>query len=63
MPAIITPEAAASATLQGLAQGQFEIHYPKRFTLWLKLLRLLPYRLYFWLMRSALPNPSSQRNS
>lgn len=63
MPAIITPEAAASATLQGLARGQFEIHYPKRFTLWLKLLRLLPYRLYFRLMRSALPDRSSERNS
>ncbi|MEY3632540.1 MAG: SDR family NAD(P)-dependent oxidoreductase [Betaproteobacteria bacterium] len=63
MPAIITPEAAASATLRGLARGQFEIHYPRRFTLWLKLLRLLPYRLYFRLMRSALPNPPSQRNS
>jgi short-subunit dehydrogenase len=63
MPAIITPEAAASATLRGLARGQFEIHYPRRFTWWLKLLRLLPYRLYFQLMRSALPNPPSQRDS
>ena len=63
MPAIITPEAAASATLRGLARGQFEIHYPRRFTLWLKLLRLLPYRLYFRLMRSALPKPPSKRNS
>jgi NAD(P)-dependent dehydrogenase (short-subunit alcohol dehydrogenase family) len=63
MPAIITPEAAAAATLKGLAKGQFEIHYPKRFTLLLKLLRLLPYGLYFRLIRSTLPNHSSQRNS
>ncbi|MFM8629987.1 MAG: hypothetical protein ACKODQ_00685 [Betaproteobacteria bacterium] len=47
-----TTEAAASATLRGLARGQFEIHYPRRFTLWLKLLRLLPYRLYFRLMQA-----------
>lgn len=55
MPAIITPEQAARATLEGLAQGQFEIHYPKRFTRWLKLLRLLPYRLYFSIVARTLP--------
>lgn len=47
MPALITPETAANAMLEGWAQGAFEIHYPKRFTLVMKLLRLLPYRLYF----------------
>jgi hypothetical protein len=25
----------------------FEIHFPKRFTLWLKALQLLPYSLFF----------------
>ena len=51
MPALISPEQAASEMLKGWAQGQFDIHFPKRFTLWLKLLRLLPYRLYFPLVR------------
>jgi NAD(P)-dependent dehydrogenase (short-subunit alcohol dehydrogenase family) len=51
MPAIISPEQAAQAMLAGWARGDFEIHYPKRFTRWLKLLRLLPYRLYFPLVR------------
>ncbi|WP_396434277.1 SDR family NAD(P)-dependent oxidoreductase [Limnohabitans sp.] len=51
MPALISPEQAATAMLKGWAQGQFDIHFPKRFTLWLKLLRLLPYRLYFPLVR------------
>ena len=51
MPALITPEQAATAILRGWAQGAFDIHFPKRFTLWLKLLRLLPYRLYFALVR------------
>ena len=55
MPAIITPEQAARATLDGMARGQFEIHYPKRFTRWLKFLRLLPYGLYFKLVQRALP--------
>ena len=51
MPALISPEQAARDMLHGWAQGQFDIHFPKRFTLWLKLLRLLPYRLYFQLVR------------
>ncbi len=50
MPAMIQPDEAARLTLQGLARGEFEIHYPKRFTRWLKLLRLVPYRLYFALI-------------
>lgn len=55
MPAIMTPEQAAQETLKGLAKGEFEIHYPKRFTRWLKLLRVLPYSIYFRLIRKALP--------
>jgi hypothetical protein len=30
-----------------MASGRFDIHFPKRFTRFMKLLRLLPYRLYF----------------
>jgi hypothetical protein len=37
--------------LRGFERGEFETHYPKRFTRWLKALRLLPYRLYFPLVR------------
>lgn len=51
MPALLSPEQAARATLDGLARGSFEIHYPKRFTHVLKLLRLLPYAAYFPLVR------------
>lgn len=50
MPALITPEVAAASFLQGLAGGAFEIHFPKRFTRFMKLLRLLPYALYFRLV-------------
>ena len=53
MPALLTPQQAADAIVKGWAQGRFEIHFPKRFTLWLKLLRLLPYRLYFFAVRKA----------
>jgi NAD(P)-dependent dehydrogenase (short-subunit alcohol dehydrogenase family) len=47
MPALITPEQAALAMIQDWERGAFDIHYPKRFTRWMKLLRLLPYRAYF----------------
>jgi len=56
MPALLTPQEAALETLTGLANGAFEIHYPKRFTLWLKLLGLLPDWLYFQIVRHALPS-------
>lgn len=47
MPALISPAEAATEILAGWARGQFEIHFPKRFTLWMKTLRVLPYALYF----------------
>jgi NAD(P)-dependent dehydrogenase (short-subunit alcohol dehydrogenase family) len=47
MPALISPAQAAADILAGWARGQFEIHFPKRFTLWMKTLRVLPYALYF----------------
>ncbi len=51
MPALITPEQAARLTVDGLAGGHFEIHYPKRFTRLMKLIALLPYRWSFPLIR------------
>jgi short-subunit dehydrogenase len=51
MPALMSPDEAAQAIVQGWAKGEFEIHFPKRFTRVMKLLRLLPYRLYFALVR------------
>ncbi len=50
MPALIGADEAALEIVTGLERGEFEIHFPKRFTLWLKFLRLLPYRLYFTLV-------------
>lgn len=45
MPAMIEPEQAAREIADGLLSRRFEIHFPKRFTLFLKLLCLLPYGL------------------
>jgi len=36
--------------IKGWERGVFEMHFPRRFTTWLQLLRLLPYRWYFALV-------------
>ena len=51
MPALITPEQAAAELLAGWAAGAFELQFPKRFTLWMQLLRILPNRLAFAAVR------------
>lgn len=51
MPHLITAEEAARSLVAGLSAGDFEIHFPKVFTRQLKLLRILPYRWYFALIR------------
>jgi NAD(P)-dependent dehydrogenase (short-subunit alcohol dehydrogenase family) len=53
MPALISAETAASAIIKGIMKGQFEIHFPKRFTWFMQALRHLPYRWYFWLIHKG----------
>jgi short-subunit dehydrogenase len=53
MPSIISATEAANELIRGLERGEFHIHFPKRFTNWLRLLRLLPYRWYFWLIHKV----------
>ncbi len=53
MPALIGAEEAAREVLQGWQAGRFEIHFPKRFTLFMKALRAMNDGLYFRLARQA----------
>ncbi|MGH8751905.1 MAG: SDR family NAD(P)-dependent oxidoreductase [Burkholderiales bacterium] len=53
MPALVSAEEAAREIITGMEAGKFEIHFPKRFTRVMKLLRILPYRLYFYLVRKS----------
>ncbi len=53
MPALIEPDEAAREIVAGLEEGEFEIHFPKRFTRFLKALQLLPYGSYFSAARKA----------
>ena len=51
MPFLKTPEYAAEKIFDGLIKSSsFEIHFPKGLTLTLKFLRILPYRLYLFLV-------------
>jgi short-subunit dehydrogenase len=54
MPALQTPEQAASAILAGLARGCFEIDFPRRFTRVLKWASRLPHRCRFALLERLL---------
>ena len=51
MPFLMSPQDAARRTIEGLAAGKFEVAYPTRFVVILKIVRLLPYSLYFWLIK------------
>lgn len=47
MPFLMQPDEAARRTIAGLAEGRFEIAYPRRFVAILRILRALPYPLFF----------------
>lgn len=55
MPALIEPQVAAQAIINGLERGEFEIHFPKRFTYLMKLMQLLPIGWYLRLTRRLVP--------
>ena len=54
MPALQSAEQAAAAIVKGMEKGQFEIHFPRRFTAVLKLLQMMPYRWRFSLLQRFL---------
>ena len=51
MPFLMEVDDAVDAFVAGLASPRFEIVFPRRFALLLKLLRMLPYGLYFKIVR------------
>ena len=51
MPFIKSPHFAAEKMFNGLTKGKsFEIHFPKQLTLLLKFFRVLPYKMYLFLI-------------
>ncbi len=53
MPFLMSSEAAADRIVNGMTKGGFEITFPRRFTWMLKVLRAMPYALYFPLITAA----------
>ena len=53
MPVLVDADLAADRIARGLRSSRFEIAFPRIFVTLLKLLRLLPYRLYFPLVDRA----------
>ena len=51
MPGLITADEAAEHIVQGWQEGRFEMHFPKRFTQWVKALSHLGSGLYFKAVR------------
>lgn len=51
MPQLMEPEYAAKEMLSGLCTNKFDITFPNPFLFSLKILRILPYKIYFWLMK------------
>ena len=52
MPFLKTPDFAADKIYDGLVNKKsFEIHFPKELTLTLKFFSILPYKLYFYLVK------------
>lgn len=51
MPGLISAEEAARRIVRGWSRGDFEIHFPRRFTAWVRLLSHLGHGAYFKAVR------------
>ena len=59
MPNIISAKDAAQSLLAGLERRKYEIIFPRAFVFAMKLLRLLPNAMYFWVARNFLSKLSA----
>jgi len=53
MPYLMSVEKASRRLVEGLQTGRFEVTFPRRFTYALKIIRCLPYGLFFRVVASA----------
>ena len=56
MPSLMTTKQAAVLIKKGLESRGFEIRFPFIFSSFIKILSLLPYRIYFWLTKKTNQN-------
>lgn len=63
MPQLMNAKEAASCVLKGLSSTKFDISFPNPFLIYLKLLRILPYFIFFWVMKKITKNKKSDRSA
>ena len=57
MPFLLEPDAAARKIITGLAAKKYEVNFPKPLVWFVKFLRLMPYPVFFWIVKNGLmPN-------
>ena len=54
MPFIISSQEAAKRIVHGMGKDDFEISFPKRLIIPMKLLKLLPNKIYFFLLNKII---------
>ena len=57
MPFLMSPQNAAKRIYKKLESKQFEIYFPKKLIIPMKLLSLLPYSIYFFLIKKLIKLP------
>ena len=56
MPFLMDVDDAVNTLYKGLNSKKFEITFPKRFSIIIKLLRYMPYKLFFFITKRLLPS-------
>jgi short-subunit dehydrogenase len=59
MPMIVEPEQAAEHIVHGMQKRKYEITFPRMFTFWMRVLRVLPNPLYIALTRKMVTSNAS----
>ncbi len=54
MPLLMEPQKAANIIIKGLKKKKYEIAFPWQMVWLVKLLRLMPYPVFFWILRKGL---------
>jgi short-subunit dehydrogenase len=61
MPFMVEPKMAAKIIIKGLRKKKYEIAFPWQLAWLVKFMRLLPYPLFFWLVRVGVIGKSKSR--
>ncbi len=63
MPFLQSPESAARRIVAGIARGKREIHFPRRLTIPMKILRCFPGFLFDWLLSRTMRGKAYRKDS